>query len=139
MPVGRRSRVWTSQSWSRRLRMVSPAPPSNRTLSGRTMAARPLILSRLRTCCRKLSCVLPVVAQKSSRRISLRSFTSSPSWLMMVTGVEDAGGQAQQGVDVAIVEEAFADGFAGAAFKQDVIGQDDGGAAIDLEQAADVL
>jgi hypothetical protein len=30
--------------------MVSPAPPSNRTLSGMTMAARPLIVSIDRTC-----------------------------------------------------------------------------------------
>src|ERR1019366_1411195 len=54
-------------------------------------------------------------------------------------GVEDAGGQAEQGMDIAIVEEALADGFAGAALKQDVVGQDDGGASVDLEQAADVL
>src|ERR1022692_1262220 len=68
MPVGSRSRGWTSQSCSRRLRMVSPAPPSNSTLSDKTMAARPLILSRLRTCWRKLSCLLLVVAQKSSQQ-----------------------------------------------------------------------
>src|ERR1017187_5582645 len=114
MPVGSRSRVWTSQSFRRRLRMVSPAPPSNSTLSGKTMAARPLILSRLRTCWRKLSCLLLVVAQKSSRRISWRSFTSSPSRLIIVT------------LDFLPLE-------------QHIVGQNDGGAAVDLEQAADVL
>ena len=45
MPVGRRSSVWTSHSWSSRRRMVSPAPPSKSTLSGTTTAARPLIFS----------------------------------------------------------------------------------------------
>lgn len=54
-------------------------------------------------------------------------------------GVEDAGWQPQQGMDVAIVEEAFANGLAGAALEQDIVGQDDGCAAVDLEQAADVL
>src|SRR5690349_11259017 len=60
--------------------LTGPLPQTERAdFPGRTMAARPLILSRLRTCWRKLSCLLPVVAQKSSRRISWRSFTSSPS------------------------------------------------------------
>ena len=42
-------------------------------------------------------------------------------------GVEDAGGEPKQGVDVAIVEEALANGFAGATLEQHVVGQDDGG------------
>ena len=36
--------------------------------------------------------------------------------------VEDAGGQPQQRMDVAIVQEAFADGLAGATLEQHVIG-----------------
>ena len=43
MPVGRRSSVCTSHSCSSLRRTVSPAPPSNSTLSGTTTAARPLI------------------------------------------------------------------------------------------------
>ena len=54
-------------------------------------------------------------------------------------GVEDAGGQAQEGVDVAFLEEFAADGFARAAFEEDVVGDDDGGAPVDFEQGADVL
>ena len=47
--------------------MVSPAPPSNSTLSGSTTAARPCCLRIVKMCWRKLSCLLLVVAQKSSR------------------------------------------------------------------------
>jgi hypothetical protein len=47
------------------LRTVSPAPPSNSTLSGTTTAARPMVLIMVRMCCTKLSCLLEVVAQKS--------------------------------------------------------------------------
>lgn len=54
-------------------------------------------------------------------------------------GVEDAGGEAQEGVDVAAFEEFAADGFAGAAFEEDVVGEDDGGAAADHKFADDVL
>ena len=54
-------------------------------------------------------------------------------------GVEDAGGEAQEGVDVAAFEEFAADGFAGSAFEEDVVGEDDGGGAADLEFADDVL
>ena len=54
-------------------------------------------------------------------------------------GVEDAGGQAQEGVDVAALEQFAAHGFAGAAFEEDVVGDDDGGAAVDLEHVDDVL
>src|ERR1017187_2066667 len=53
--------------------------------------------------------------------------------------VKNAGGQPQQGVDIAIVQEAFADGFAGPALKQHVVGQNDSGPPVDLEQTADVL
>ncbi len=35
--------------------------------------------------------------------------------------------------------EAFANGFAGATLEQHIVGQNDGGAAVDREQAADVL
>ena len=41
MPVGRRSRVWNSKFFNSRRRIVSPAPPSNSTLSGITTAASP--------------------------------------------------------------------------------------------------
>ena len=54
-------------------------------------------------------------------------------------GVEDAGRQAQQRVDVALVEQLAADGLAGAALEEHVVGHDDGGAAVDLEQRLDVL
>src|SRR5258707_10977798 len=65
MRVGRRSRVCTSHSCSSFRRTVSPAPPSNKILSGTTTAARPLILSSVLTCCTKLSCLLLVHDQKS--------------------------------------------------------------------------
>ena len=58
MPVGRRSSVWTSHSCSSLRRTVSPAPPSNSTLSGTTTAARPLIFSSVLMCWTKLSCLL---------------------------------------------------------------------------------
>src|SRR5512135_1929519 len=54
MPVGRRRSVWTSHSWSSLRRTVSPAPPSNSTLSGTTTAARPCTLSSDLTCWTKL-------------------------------------------------------------------------------------
>ena len=44
--------------------MVSPAPPSNSTLSGTTTAARPVVFSIVRMCWTKLSCLFDVVAQK---------------------------------------------------------------------------
>ena len=46
---------------------VSPAPPSNSTLSGTTTAARPSIRSSFAMCCTKLSCLLLVVTHKSLR------------------------------------------------------------------------
>ncbi len=67
MPVGSRSSVCTSHELSSARRMVSPAPPSNSTLSGATTAARPCIFNMVRTWCTKLSCLLLVEAQKSSR------------------------------------------------------------------------
>ena len=39
MPVGKRSNVWTRHFCSRLRRTYSPAPPSNNTLSGTTIAA----------------------------------------------------------------------------------------------------
>jgi hypothetical protein len=54
-------------------------------------------------------------------------------------GVEDAGREAQEGVDVALGEQLAADRLAGAALEEDVVGDDDGGAAVDLEERLDVL
>ena len=54
-------------------------------------------------------------------------------------GVEDAGGQAQEGVDIAAFEEFAADGFAGAAFEEHVVGENDSRRTADLELAHDVL
>lgn len=48
-------------------RMISPAPPSNSTLSGTTTAARPVVFSIDRICWTKFSCLFEVVAQKSCR------------------------------------------------------------------------
>ena len=42
--------------------MVSPAPPSNNTLSGTTAAARPAVFRIVRMCCTKLSCSFGVLA-----------------------------------------------------------------------------
>jgi hypothetical protein len=54
-------------------------------------------------------------------------------------GVEDARRQAQQRVHVALVQQLAADGLAGPALEEHVVGHDDGGAAVDLEQRLDVL
>src|SRR5215211_4869523 len=85
MPVGSRSKVWTSHSCSNFRRTVSPAPPSKRTLSGTTTAARPLISSSVLTCCTKFNCLLLVDAQKSSRTIVVDSRLTSPSSVTNVT------------------------------------------------------
>ena len=53
--------------------------------------------------------------------------------------VEDAGGQAQERVDVGLLEQFAADGFAGAAFEEHVVGQHHRGAAVLLEDGEDVL
>ena len=53
--------------------------------------------------------------------------------------VEDAGGQAQQGVDVGLLEQFAPDGFARAAFEEDVVRQHDRRAAVLLEDGEDVL
>ena len=55
--------------------------------------------------------------------------------------VEDARGQAQDGVEVAFLHEVAADGLAVAVGEEDVVRQDDGGArlAVRLEAAVDVL
>ena len=53
--------------------------------------------------------------------------------------VEDAGRQAQDGVQVGVVEQLAADRLAGAALEQDVVGHDHGGAAAAVEHGADVL
>ena len=54
-------------------------------------------------------------------------------------GVEDAGRQPQQGVDIALLQQLAADCLACPALKQHVVGHDDGGAAVDLQQGLDVL
>jgi len=54
-------------------------------------------------------------------------------------GVEDAGGQAQEGVDVGLLEQLAADGLARAALEEHVVGQHDGRAAVLLEDGEDVL
>src|SRR5258706_13523754 len=65
--------------------MVSPAPPSKSTLSGTTTAARPCCFKMVKMCWRKLSCLLLVVAQKSSRLMMSDSLDCSPASLTMVT------------------------------------------------------
>ena len=85
MPVGKRSSVWTSACFSKARRMVSPAPPSKSTLSGNTTAARPCCFKIVKMCCKKLSCLLLVVAQKSSRLMVSDSFDCSPPSPIIVT------------------------------------------------------
>ena len=53
--------------------------------------------------------------------------------------VEDAGGQAQQGVDVRLLEQFAPDGFARAAFEEHVVRQHHRRAAVLLEDGEDVL
>src|SRR5207247_3876333 len=59
--------------------------PSKRTLSGTTIAARPCCFRMVKTCWRKLSCLLLVLAQKSSRCTTSDCFSSSPASLTIVT------------------------------------------------------
>ena len=66
-------------------------------------------------------------------RSKKRTFAFNPA------GVEDAGGQPQQGVNVVLGEEPPSDGLPCPAFKEDVVGNDDGGAAVDLQRGGDVL
>ena len=54
-------------------------------------------------------------------------------------GIEDAGGQAQKGMDIALMQQFPAHGFAGPAFEEDIIRHDDRRAAVDLQQSLDVL
>ena len=54
-------------------------------------------------------------------------------------GVEDAGRQTQQGVHVALLEQLAADRLARAAFEKHVVGHDDRGAAVLLQDREDVL
>ncbi len=53
--------------------------------------------------------------------------------------VEDAGGQAEQCVDVALRQQVLADGLSGSALEEDVVGDDDRTAAAHLHQGFDVL
>ena len=71
VPRGQRSTVWTSQSCIR-ISKTSPAWSAKSTLSGTTTAARPPFFRMVRTCCRKLSCLLLVWTTKSSRSGDLR-------------------------------------------------------------------
>src|SRR5437764_14525260 len=85
MPVGSRSSVCTSACLRSSRLTVSPAPPSKRTLSGTTIAARPCCFRIVKTCWRKLSCLLLVLAQKSSRCTTSDCFSSSPASFTIVT------------------------------------------------------
>src|SRR5207302_3428885 len=55
------------------------------------------------------------------------------------TGIEDARGQAQQCVDVALLEQLAPDDLPGAAFEENVVRNHDRRAAMDREQRVDVL
>ena len=46
--------------------------------------------------------------------------------------VEDARRQAQQSVDVALLEQVRADGLSGSALEEDVVGDDDRSSAVDF-------
>jgi len=54
-------------------------------------------------------------------------------------GVEDSGGQPEQSMDVAPLEELAADGLASSSFEEDVIGNNYRRPAIDLQKCPDVL
>jgi hypothetical protein len=54
-------------------------------------------------------------------------------------GVKDAGGQTEQRVNVPLFQQLPANGLASAAFEQDVVGDDDGGPAMLLEDGEYVL
>ena len=54
-------------------------------------------------------------------------------------GIEHAGGQAQYRVQVGVLQELAADGFARAALEQHVVRNDHGGASGGLEHRANVL
>lgn len=54
-------------------------------------------------------------------------------------GVKDSGGETKERVDIRLLEELAADGFARAAFKEDVVGQHHGGASVLFEDGENVL
>ena len=54
-------------------------------------------------------------------------------------GVEDAGGEPQQGVNVRLLQQLPPHGLARSSLEQHVVGDDDRATAVDLEQALDVL
>lgn len=54
-------------------------------------------------------------------------------------GVEEAGGEAEDGMDIGLLEQVAADGFAGAALEEHIVRQHDGRAAVLLEDGEDVL
>jgi hypothetical protein len=72
-----------------------PRPGLEETLSGKTTAARPPILSIPLMCWRKLSCLLEVDAQKSSRTTTRSSRSASPaSFTMVIDDLRPNGGLA---------------------------------------------
>lgn len=85
IPVGRRRIVCSSVVSSNFLRMISPAPPSNRTLSGTTTAAFPVGFKMVLICCTKFNCLLELVVQKSCLLYMRSSSSCSPSSLVKVS------------------------------------------------------
>ncbi len=73
MPRGSLKTVCRLQSCIR-ISKTSPAWPSNRQLSGNTIAARPPGFSVLTTCCTKLSCLLLVSINQSHSTKSNNGF-----------------------------------------------------------------
>jgi len=53
--------------------------------------------------------------------------------------VEDARRQAEQSVDVTLLEQIRADGLSGSALEEDVVGDDDRSSAVDFQERLDVL
>ena len=84
MPVGNLSIVCKSNCFSNSFLTFSPAPPSNKTLSGRTTAALPFISRIVLMCCKKFNCLFEVVVQKSGRSYTNDSFSALPSPLNTV-------------------------------------------------------
>ncbi len=80
VPRGNRSTVCKLQSCIS-ISNTSPALPSNRQLSGSTIAARPPFFSVLTTCWTKFSCLLLVSIVKSSRVGRLIGSLGSERWI----------------------------------------------------------
>src|SRR5271166_2437296 len=54
-------------------------------------------------------------------------------------GVKDAGRQAQQGVNICLLQSLTSDGLSGTAFKKDIVRDNNGGPSMLLEDREDVL